>query len=93
MAQAAGSFREDGAIGSSFKADGTAGGTAQSVGGPLDKKGAIGHQFTTEGERPVLWYLRTFIDSFVTGAIGGTVQAAAERISGGKATFATNDDE
>jgi len=26
-----------------------AGGTAQEIGGPLDKEGAVGKQFTTEG--------------------------------------------
>lgn len=29
--------------------DGAIGGTAQKIGGPLDKDGAIGKQFTTEG--------------------------------------------
>lgn len=32
-----------------FAADGAIGGTAQKIGGPLDKDGAIGKQFTTEG--------------------------------------------
>lgn len=30
-------------------AEGAIGGTAQKIGGPLDKDGAIGKQFTTEG--------------------------------------------
>lgn len=30
-------------------AEGALGGTAQKVGGPLDKEGMIGKQFTTEG--------------------------------------------
>lgn len=32
-----------------------AGGTAQEVGGPFDKDGAVGKQFTTEGSIGELW--------------------------------------
>ncbi|KAK2604124.1 hypothetical protein N8I77_007079 [Diaporthe amygdali] len=42
-------FDADGAVGKQFTEDGAIGGTAQKIGGPLDKEGAIGKQFTTEG--------------------------------------------
>ncbi len=32
-----------------YKADGSVGGTAQKVGGPFDKEGAVGKQFTEGG--------------------------------------------
>jgi len=41
--------------------DGAIGGTAQKIGGPLDKDGMIGKQFTTEGS----------IGGSVQGALGG----------------------
>ena len=44
IAQAGAAFREDGAVGSQFKADGALGGTAQAIGGPFDKHGAIGNR-------------------------------------------------
>ncbi|MCJ1361969.1 hypothetical protein MMC16_001070 [Acarospora aff. strigata] len=43
-------FSKDGAIGSMFKADGAVGGTAQAVGGPLDKSGMIGKHFNEDGK-------------------------------------------
>ncbi|KAI9804925.1 MAG: hypothetical protein M1833_006228 [Piccolia ochrophora] len=43
-------FHAGGAIGSMFKADGPIGGTAQSVGGPFDKKGTIGKHFNEDGK-------------------------------------------
>ncbi|KAH8756302.1 hypothetical protein F5883DRAFT_429597 [Diaporthe sp. PMI_573] len=42
-------FDAAGAVGHQFTEDGAIGGTAQKIGGPLDKDGAIGKQFTTEG--------------------------------------------
>ncbi|MCJ1255095.1 hypothetical protein MMC24_002911 [Lignoscripta atroalba] len=43
-------FSKDGAIGSMFNADGAIGGTAQKVGGPLDKQGAVGQHFNADGK-------------------------------------------
>lgn len=59
-------FRDASRFSDSHKADGSVGGTAQKVGGPFDKEGAVGKQFT-EG-----------------GALGGTVQSAAETAQGEK---------
>ncbi|MCJ1277175.1 hypothetical protein MMC21_004985 [Puttea exsequens] len=42
-------FSKSGAIGSLFNPDGALGGTAQKVGGPFDKEGVVGSQFTAEG--------------------------------------------
>ncbi|KAK5044609.1 hypothetical protein LTR84_010623 [Exophiala bonariae] len=43
-------FSKDGAIGKQFTADqGGIGGTAQKIGGPLDKDGAIGKHFKEDG--------------------------------------------
>ncbi|KAI1641068.1 hypothetical protein F4809DRAFT_587230 [Biscogniauxia mediterranea] len=42
-------FDTKGAIGKQFTEHGAIGGTAQKIGGPLDKEGVIGKQFTTEG--------------------------------------------
>ncbi|KAF7513866.1 hypothetical protein GJ744_006480 [Endocarpon pusillum] len=41
--------KQHGSVGSAFKADGPVGGTAQKVGGPLDKDGVVGKQFTEGG--------------------------------------------
>jgi len=43
-------FSKDGAVGSMFNADGAIGGTAQKVGGPLDKQGAVGQHFNADGK-------------------------------------------
>jgi hypothetical protein len=43
-------------------AEGAIGGIAQNIGGPLDKEGMIGKQFTTEGS----------IGGTVQNAMGGT---------------------
>ncbi|KAI9705716.1 MAG: hypothetical protein M1820_005127 [Bogoriella megaspora] len=43
-------FSSGGSIGSQFKDDkGTLGGMAQKVGGPFDKEGMVGKQFTDQG--------------------------------------------
>jgi len=42
-------FKDDGAVGKQFTEKGAIGGTAQKIGGPLDKEGAIGKQFTKDG--------------------------------------------
>ncbi|KAK3318948.1 hypothetical protein B0H66DRAFT_253507 [Apodospora peruviana] len=42
-------FDSSGAIGKQFTEDGALGGTAQAIGGPLDKEGMIGKQFTEQG--------------------------------------------
>jgi hypothetical protein len=38
-----------GSVGKQFTTEGAIGGTAQKIGGPMDKEGMIGKQFTTEG--------------------------------------------
>jgi len=42
-------FSKDGAIGGAFTSQGAVGGTAQKIGGPLDKSGAIGKHFNPDG--------------------------------------------
>ncbi|KAK4447090.1 hypothetical protein QBC34DRAFT_440354 [Podospora aff. communis PSN243] len=42
-------FDGSGPVGGAFTENGAVGGTAQKVGGPLDKDGMIGRQFTTDG--------------------------------------------
>ncbi|KAI1776539.1 hypothetical protein F4818DRAFT_439939 [Hypoxylon cercidicola] len=42
-------FDAQGSIGKQFTEGGAIGGTAQKVGGPLDKDGMIGKQFTEDG--------------------------------------------
>jgi len=42
-------FDKSGAIGKQFTTEGTIGGTAQKIGGPLDAQGAIGKHFNADG--------------------------------------------
>ncbi|KAI2609520.1 uncharacterized protein GGS25DRAFT_219378 [Hypoxylon fragiforme] len=55
-------FDAKGAIGKQFTEDGAIGGSAQKVGGPLDKDGMIGKQFTADGS----------VGGSVQSALGGT---------------------
>ncbi|KAL8654922.1 MAG: hypothetical protein Q9226_003246 [Calogaya cf. arnoldii] len=46
-------FSKDGAVGKLFNgnvADGAIGGTAQKIGGPFDKQGAVGSHFNADGK-------------------------------------------
>ncbi|KAI0387385.1 hypothetical protein F5Y04DRAFT_286556 [Hypomontagnella monticulosa] len=54
-------FDAQGSIGKQFTEEGALGGTAQKIGGPLDKEGMVGKQFTTEGS----------IGGSVQSALGG----------------------
>jgi len=42
-------FSKDGAIGKMFTTEGAVGGTAQSIGGPLDQQGMVGKHFGADG--------------------------------------------
>jgi len=42
-------FSKEGAIGKQFTPEGAIGGTAQSIGGPLDKQGFVGKHFGADG--------------------------------------------